>query len=153
VILQNLSKFADFSWHSHIEAFISKATKRLYILRQLKRAGVPRALNCFTFVRPVLEYAAPVWHHSLNKSQKNQIEVIHNVTCLVLVLYLLLDYMDLDKRRDLLSHNFFKSIIPCLHNLLQPPCDPELLSRLRVSSKYHRISNRTKNTGHSSPTP
>ena len=27
-------------------------------------------------IRPVLEYAAFVWHHSLNKSQKNQIEAI-----------------------------------------------------------------------------
>jgi len=36
---------------------------------------------------------------------------------------------DLNKRRDLLSHNFFKSIllsISCLHSLLPPPRDPEL---------------------------
>jgi len=55
---------------------------------------------------------------------------------------------DLDKRRDLLSHNFFKSILPStsyLHNLLLPPRDPELLSCLRTPSSYPRISNRTKN--------
>ena len=34
---------ADFSWHSHVEALTSKATKRLYFLKQLKRAGVPHA--------------------------------------------------------------------------------------------------------------
>ena len=45
----------------------------------------------------------------------------------------------LDKRRDLLSHNLFKFILPstsCLHNLLPPPRDPELLSRRRAPSKY-----------------
>jgi len=34
---------ADFSWHFHVEAVTSKATKRLYFLKQLKRAGVPHA--------------------------------------------------------------------------------------------------------------
>ena len=96
---------ADFSWHSHVEALTSKATKRLYFLKQLKRAGVPHAQLLHFYlaaIRPVLEYAAPVWHHSLNKSQKNQIEAIQKrqyesylvvrVTCLILVLYLLLDW-------------------------------------------------------------
>jgi len=54
---------------------------------------------------------------------------------------------DLESRRDLLSHNFFISILLStsrLHSLLPPPRDPELLSRIRVPSKYPRISNRTK---------
>jgi len=40
---------ADFSWYSHVEAVTSKATKRLYFLKQLKRAGVPHAqlLHCY----------------------------------------------------------------------------------------------------------
>jgi len=53
------------------------------------------------------------------------------VTCALFVAGL----EDLDNRRDLLSHNFFKSILQstsCLHSLLPPPCDPELLSRLRA---------------------
>jgi len=53
--------------------------KRLYFLKQLKRAGVPHAQLLHFYlavIRPVLEYAAPVWHHSLNKSKKNQIETI-----------------------------------------------------------------------------
>jgi len=43
------------------------------------RAGVPHAQLLHFYlavIRPVLEYAAPVWHHSLNKSRKNQIEAI-----------------------------------------------------------------------------
>ena len=40
-----------------------------------------------------------------------------------------------------------KSILPstsCLHSLLPPHRNPELLSRLRAPSKYPRISNRTR---------
>jgi len=62
---------------SHVEAVTDKATKRLYFLKQFKRAGVPHAQLLHFYVaviRPVREYAAPVWHHVLSKSQKNQTE-------------------------------------------------------------------------------
>ena len=71
--------YADYSWNSHIEATISKATQRLYFLKQLKRAGVPEAqlLHFYTVViRPVLEYVAPVWNHMLTKTQTDQTEAI-----------------------------------------------------------------------------
>jgi len=163
VKLLGLHQDADFSWHSHVEAVTSKATKRLYFLKQLKRAGVAHAQLLHLYlavIRPVLKYAAPVWHHSLNKSRKNQIEAIQkgqyeriilvaHVTCLILNALFVAELDDLESRRDLLSHNFVKSILlstSCLHShsLLPPPRDPKLLSRLRVPSKYPRISNRTK---------
>ena len=34
---------SNLSWHTHVEAIVSKAIQRLYFLKQLKRAGVPRA--------------------------------------------------------------------------------------------------------------
>jgi len=51
----------NFSWASHIDVILSKATTRLYFMKQLKRAGVPHAqLRHFYFpvVRPILEYAS-----------------------------------------------------------------------------------------------
>ena len=54
----------NLSWSVHINGITSKASKRLYFLKQLKRAGVPQnqLLHFYTAViRPVLEYAAPVW--------------------------------------------------------------------------------------------
>ena len=97
--------------------------KRLYVLKQLKRAGVPHAQLLHFYlavIRPVLEYAAPVWHHSLNKSQKNQIEAMQKrairiiFSCVCDMHYTSALFVagleDLDNRRDLLSHNFFKSI-------------------------------------------
>jgi len=58
---------------------LSKATKRLYFLKLLKRAGVPCAqLQHFygAVIRPILEYAAPVWHHLLTNYQSDQTEAI-----------------------------------------------------------------------------
>ena len=36
---------ANFSWQSHVEAITSKATRRLYFLKQLRRAGIPQAMG------------------------------------------------------------------------------------------------------------
>ena len=92
---------------------------------------------------PPLGYASAVWHHSLNKSQKNQIEAIQTrviriiFSCACDMPYtnalFVAGLEDLESCRDLPSHS-----------LLPPPRDPELLSRLRAPSKYPRISNRTK---------
>jgi len=143
------SSCEDFSWHNHTEAVTSKATKHHKFSTQLKRAGVPHALLLHFYLavtRPVLEYAALVWLQSLNKSQKNQTEatqkteirIIYSCTCdtpYTSALFVA-GLEDLDTRRHLLSHNFFKSILlstSCLHSLLPLPRDPELLSRLMSS--------------------
>ena len=79
VKLLGINLDADFSWKSHVEAITSKATQRLYFLKQLKRAGVPQAQLLYFYtgvIRPVLEYAAPVWNHLLTITQIDQIEAI-----------------------------------------------------------------------------
>jgi len=38
---------ANFSWKSHVEAILSKATQRLYFLKLLNRAGVPHAQSYY----------------------------------------------------------------------------------------------------------
>jgi len=69
----------DYSWKSHVEAITSKATQRLYFLKQLRRAGVPKdqLLHFYTgVIRPALEYAASVWNHLLTNTQLDQLEAI-----------------------------------------------------------------------------
>ena len=54
---------AGLSWTIHINTIVSKASKRLYFLKQLRRAGVPpRQLFYFytAVIRSVLEYASPL---------------------------------------------------------------------------------------------
>ena len=53
----------DLKWNSHIENTVSKASKRLYLLRQLKRANVEESslLQFYT----ILEYGCQVFQSSL----------------------------------------------------------------------------------------
>jgi hypothetical protein len=70
---------ADLKWTTHINHICSKASKRLFAIRILKRNGVKvwdlRNVYC-SFIRPVLEYACPVWHFSLPVFLCDQIEQI-----------------------------------------------------------------------------
>ena len=54
----------DLSWNAHVEHIVTKACKRVYALRLLRKSGVACAdlvsIYC-ALVRSVLEYAAPVW--------------------------------------------------------------------------------------------
>ena len=58
----------DLKWNSHVDSIVRKASKRMYFLRQLKRANVScNDLVQFycTCIRPVFEYASPVFHYAL----------------------------------------------------------------------------------------
>ena len=55
---------ADLTWNAHVDTIISRACKRLYMLYQLKRSGVSQhdlVRIYLAIIRPVLEYACPVW--------------------------------------------------------------------------------------------
>ena len=70
---------SDLTWNAHIDYICTKASKRLYALRILKRSGAPanEIITVFcAFIRPVLEYASPVWHFSLPQFLADQIESI-----------------------------------------------------------------------------
>ena len=64
-------------WNAHVESICKKAATRLYFLKQLKRAKVPpkdMLLFYTTCIRPVLEYACPVFHHSLPQYLSNEMK-------------------------------------------------------------------------------
>ncbi len=58
-------------WNKHVENIVSKAGKRVYMLYQLKRSSY-----YVSVIRPVLEYACPVWHTNLNKHLTESIETV-----------------------------------------------------------------------------
>ena len=78
----------NLKWNSNTQEIINKASKRLYLIRVHKRAGVP-PLHLVTIynalVRSVLEYACPVWSNSpqqylnqkVEKVQKRAMRIIH----------------------------------------------------------------------------
>ena len=58
----------DLTWNKHVDNIVKKAGKRLYMLYQLKRAWITQKDLVSVYVsvvRPVLEYACPVWHTNL----------------------------------------------------------------------------------------
>ena len=66
--LLGLTITSDLKWNNHVSNIVSKFSKRLYILVQLKRAKVPKkdTIQFYTTcIRPVLEYASAVFHYSL----------------------------------------------------------------------------------------
>ena len=66
-------------WIENTNEIITKTSKRLHILRVLKRAGVPSTdLVCVynTLVRSVLEYSSVVWATSLLRYLVDQIQRI-----------------------------------------------------------------------------
>jgi hypothetical protein len=58
----------DLKWGLHIDEIVGKASKRLHIIRVLRRAGVPaqELVHIYiSFIRSILEYWYTVWHTSL----------------------------------------------------------------------------------------
>ncbi|KAI8512473.1 ATP-binding cassette sub- A member 2 [Branchiostoma belcheri] len=61
---------------------------RLYMVRRLKRFGVsvPDLVSVYTvYVRPVLEYAVPVWHPALTTKQSKTLERIQMRACKIIL--------------------------------------------------------------------
>ena len=68
---------SDLKWDDHVTAITSKVGKRLWFMKQLRRAGVCQNDPLYYYqavVRPVLEYASPCWQASLTKEQTKQLE-------------------------------------------------------------------------------
>ena len=77
----------DLRWNSHVDNIIKKTCKKLYSLRVLHRARVSQP-NLFGIylgsVRPVLEYAVPVWQDipaylskAIERVQKRALNIIY----------------------------------------------------------------------------
>ena len=69
----------NLKWNNHKDQIISKARKHLYFLSQLKRAKVGKkelVLLYTTCIRPILEYASPVFHNGLTNYLSQDLEQI-----------------------------------------------------------------------------
>jgi len=68
---------SNLKWTQHVDALSSEVSTQLHFLKQLKRSGASiNDLLCFytSVVRPVLEYACPVWHSSITAGQHETLE-------------------------------------------------------------------------------
>jgi len=136
----------------HINTIVSKASKRLYFLKQLRRAGVPprQLLHFYTAViRPVLEYASPVWHYSITQAQSQHLESIQKRAVHIIYSFtrgmsypnvlFVANLNSLKDRRDKFSRTFFQNMCKpasCLHHLLPPPRNTSVIYRLYVLAHH-----------------
>ena len=70
---------ADLKWNSQVSSMLKKANKRMHILRSLIPFRLPNddlLLIYKGYIRPLVEYAVPVWHSGLTIAQANKLESI-----------------------------------------------------------------------------
>lgn len=68
---------SDLKWDGQVDHMLSSASRKLFALRRLKKLCVQdnKLVIIYTgYVRPVLEYAVPVWHSSLTTDQIERLE-------------------------------------------------------------------------------
>ena len=68
---------SNLKWSEQVDHLCKKASQRLFLLRRLKNSAIPPddLTSIFTiYIRPTLEYAAPVWHSGLTGVQSKAIE-------------------------------------------------------------------------------
>ena len=115
------------SWENHISDTVNKASQRLHLLRELKRAGLCPAQLCTAYVslvRSKAEYACQVWSTSLTEEQSDQLEAIQRRA--LKIISPTLPYADalkqhhlqpLKQRREELCYRLFKQMQDPSHKL------------------------------------
>ena len=146
--LLGLTMQNNLKWDLHVSEIVTKASKRIHILRVLKRNGVssPHLLQVyFTLVRPLLEYCCPVWHSSLTINLSDKVERVQK--CSMRIIYPNLNYdaaliqakcSPLSVRRDSICTKTFDKLRQPgsrLEHLVPPSRDNEHGRNLRYGNR------------------
>ena len=111
----------NLKWNEHVAMIITKASKRLHILRVLKRGGIPPSdliLIYNALIRSVLEYCCIVWHNGLPGYLADSIERVQRRAMNIISpgksyyeSLIELNCPRLDDRREALCKKTFEKII------------------------------------------
>ncbi|KAM3857114.1 inhibin alpha chain [Diretmus argenteus] len=112
-------------WSEQVVHLCKKASQRLFLLRRLKNSAIPpeELTSIFTiYIRPTLEYAAPVWHSGLTGVQSKAIERVQRRAVRIILGRDFTTYRDacsrlglplLSSRRENLTRAFATSLRRC----------------------------------------
>ena len=143
----------DLKWEGNTNSIYTKANKKLFMLRLLKRAGLCAAelvavYKCY--IRPLLEYAAPVWHPGLTQEQSSRIEKIQRRVCRCILGKNFVSYKialggfgleTLSARRDALCAEFAKKALNSIRfNKWFPLSNNSSIMTLRKSNKFKHFN-------------
>ena len=152
---------SDLTWNNHVTEIVKKVNKRLYFLRQLKRGQVnweELLLFYLTCIRPVTEYAYPVYHHSLpqylsvdlERCQRRALRITYP-DCSYNEALPLTGLVPLHERREFLCDKLFNPILSNpshkLYSLLPPKNECQVHLRSQHSFNTRRLHTiRTRNS-------
>ena len=150
----------DLKWDKHADHIHTKVSQRLHYLRTLRRSGLTQVQLrqvYTTLIRPVLEYACPVWSTGLSDESKELLETIQKRACRIIApgfsYSAALQQTGLEPlhvRRTQLCQKLFVDMQNTTHKLhsMLPPIK-ECHYNIRNSKKYRLPkckTNRTKNS-------
>ena len=138
----------DLKWNDHVDTITSKAARRLYLLSQLKRAGLSSddlLAFYYSVIRAVLEFSCQLFHRSLPKHLSDDIEPIQRRA--LRIIFPSLSYCEaigkagiptLSERRETLSIKLFNDIVSKEHHKLANLLPPMASSHARhLRNKRH----------------
>jgi hypothetical protein len=121
--LLGLMLSSDLKWNEHVAYIVKKSSRRLYMLRLLKRAKADTKTLItvyISFIRPILEYCNQIWHFNIPEYLSKDIERIQRRT--LKIIRPSLSYYDalvvcniptLHSRREQLCSAFFRNkVVP-----------------------------------------
>ena len=148
----------NLKWDVHVNGMVTRANKRIYMLRTLKpfRLPIEDLILVYTgYIRPNVEYAVPVWHSGLTKKQTAQIERIQKRALRIILGTQYFSYhhalqitklQSLHERRRELCLRFAKSL-QCsaeFRDWLPPPRISRYTNSLRNVQTHRAIKCRTE---------
>ena len=140
----------DLKWNDHVDTITSKAARRLYLLSQLKRAGISSddlLAFYYSVIRSVLEFSCQLFHRSLPKYLSDDIERIQRRA--MRIIFPNLSYCEalnkagiptLSERRESLSIKLFEDIVSNEHHKLAnllPQMSSSYARRLRNKRRFN----------------
>ena len=128
-------------WQEHVNEIVNKGSKALYILYVMRRFSPPQEhlVRVYTtYIRPLLEYCAPVFHAGLTASQAKQIERVQKRALKIIAGYAY-TYQDLlrkfgiqslaDRREDMCLRLGKQMIKHPTHREMLPPTRESISGR------------------------
>ena len=148
----------NLKWNEHVEQITCKASKRLYMLTRLKKAGVPSKDILTVYlskIRSLLEYGCEAWHPGLTEYLDSDIENIQKRALRIIYSHGMpyetalqqAKLQTLRQRRDILCKRFVQKMMDPghkLHHLLPPT--RAIPYNLRRAKQYKGPGSKRKRT-------
>ncbi|XP_071948788.1 uncharacterized protein [Antedon mediterranea] len=125
----------NMKWDMHVTDIVSKASRKMFALFVMRRsrASVNDLIKVFCcYIRPILEYACPVWHGAITKKLAHKIEAVQKRALRTILGKNYISYdlaleetqlLSLAARRESLVLSFGQGLIKsALHRDMLPPC-------------------------------